>query len=117
MKRYIPLTLTAVFFCAVGWLLGARHALSDAAAMHNASSLVFFTGIHHALINSNVDSAKRQTEMAVNAHLGVIENASRISLTDTINYFYDFRIRPWPSKTLLGVYSHFKTQPASLSPE
>lgn len=117
MKRFIPLALTAVFFSAVGWLLGARYALSDAAAMHNAASLVFFTGIHQALLDGNVDSAKRTTEMAVNAHLGVIETAPKIDTSATIRHFLDFRMRKWPRKTLLGVYSHFEKQPGSLSPE
>ena len=117
VKRSIPLALTAVFFGAVGWLLGARHALSDAAAMHNAASLVFFTGIHQALLDGNVDSAKRTTEMAVSAHLGVIENAPRIGVTETINHFFASGMKDWPSHTLLGVYSHFGKQPDSLTSE
>lgn len=117
MKRLIPYALTAVAFTVVGWLLGARYALSDAAAMHNAASLVYFTGIHQALLDCNVDSAKRTTETAVDAHLHVVANASKIGISDTIRHFLDFKMRGWPSHTLLGVHSHFEEHPNSLSPE
>ena len=117
MKRIILFSVIAIFCGAVGWLLGARYALSAAAANHNAASLVFLTGIHQALLDGNVASAKRTAEIAISGHVLVIESAPKITVADTIRHFFIPGNQSNPGHTLLGVYDHFAKQPDSLSPE
>ncbi len=55
--------------------------------------------------------------MAVTGHVLVIEDASKTTVQDTIQYFLTPTWNIYPAHTLLGVYEHFSKQPDLLSPE
>ncbi len=117
MIRIVIFSAIALLCGAFVWLLGARYALCKATATHNGASLVFFTGIHQALLDDNVPSAKRTTELAVGAHLAVIENARKITVAETVRHLLTPGSYMNPTPTLRGVYRHFAKQPDALTPE
>ena len=73
----IALGTLAVF--AAGFLTGGTYATARAIQADNKASIIYFSGIHHALIQQDYSRAAAITNSAVDSHVAVLRSLSSSS--------------------------------------
>ncbi len=119
MKRNIILIFGAFVIGISSYLLGLAHGTNRGVKGSNSASILFFTGIHHSLMEGDTQKAIKYSEDGIATHAGVIQTAEDHPISSLV-FLYpgmgDPLVDPY-KKILGGTYVYLSAYPQAVPPE